>query len=145
MSTTTTSISRPRAATKATVDRSGYAVTTNTRIDGSAAGGGGRPGGRAAEDSVKANGHPDHVDEGGGVRAIPPAVEDETGAREDVQPLIEPRAPADSAHREQQVCRQHERRSEPSGDLNGESQHRSPSSTKRTSALSCCVRRRPPT
>src|SRR5437879_5195392 len=145
MSTTTTWISHPRAGTKVTADRSGCAGTTNTRIDGLAAGGGGRLGGRAAEDSVKANGHPDHVDEGGGVRAIRPAIEDETGAREDVQPLIEPRSPADSAHREHQVGRQHQGRSEPSDDLNGISQHRSPSSTKRTSALSNRARHRPPT
>src|SRR5207302_6997788 len=160
MSTTTTSISHPRAGTKATVDRSGYAVTTNTEIEGrhalrSACGdlslwlellsGSRRSGGRASEDSVDADDHPNHVDEGRRVGAIPAAVEDETGAREDVQPLIEPRSPADSAHREHQVGRQHQGRSEPSDDLNGISQHRSPSSTKRTSALSNRARHRPPT
>src|SRR6266436_2774495 len=68
--------------------------------------GGRRPGACAADDSVQADGHPNYVDEGRRVRAIPAAIEDETGAREDVQPLIKPRSRTDPAHCEQQVGRQ---------------------------------------
>ena len=87
-----------------------------------------RPGlyARPPEEAKEPNSHPDEVEKGGRIGAIPAAVHDEPRARENIEPLVGRRERAQPAGRQQHVRRQHHHRGSPSDDLDDNFQGRSP-------------------